>query len=555
MKCGNPDTRGRHSRYQRMKETNPGALLLRGYRKNILLLLFVLGLVSVTAGCEKITIIAEQLDSLRGVNTEDLKVWVRKDSHRDKLIVFVHGFNSTNEAAWGKFPSLLKDDDRFKDFNIVLFGYPAKLCSSVNSIHLEGDVLASFLNDTFRSISPVYNRFVLVGHSMGGLVIMHALLNLERDHFEALNAKDLRFMTFGSPYMGVENTDLLPPFCKSRQTEDMQVLNGGLHELALNWNRRFNLAEEDSGRPTPKIRHYTYWAREDRFIKKASACGYAKIPCEAVDGDHYSIVKPETREHSAYTKVQFVSLQPQQSVPLELRELTPDIVVQGVMPLHLRAQIVGPDNVRYVEQSLGFIMKVFNPSSIPRAIETFTLEGCAKIDPWFAREAFIDRGLLPKQLNFGDKNLADLASTAVQKIRTTGAVRSDTRVLPPEGIGYVGVLLPLPLGKSGAMMLVEDSASLRGECSKIPRPTSQPSITQLLSIGVISYREPNDIAEGFRDGSLKINLHVNGKAITIESRLLGKLYSIQWKTWRSLDLARMYEVPETDYPPTLDAEN
>jgi hypothetical protein len=105
------------------------------------------------------------------------------------------------------------------------------------------------------------------------------------------------------------------------------------------------------------------------------------------------------------------------------------------------------------------------------------------------------------------------------------------------------------------MMLVEDSASLRGECSKIPRPTSQPSITQLLSIGVISYREPNDIAEGFRDGSLKINLHVNGKAITIESRLLGKLYSIQWKTWRSLDLARMYEVPETDYPPTLDAEN
>lgn len=76
----------------------------------------------------------------------------------------------------------------------------------------------------------------------------------------------------------------------------------------------------------------------------------------------------------------------------------------------------------------------------------------------------------------------------------------------------------------------------------------------MLKIGPVHNSEPKDIAKSFRDGSLKIKLDVGGKALPIEPSLLGKLYSIEWKTWRSLDLARMYEVPETDYPPTLDNE-
>ena len=118
----------------------------------------------------------------------------------------------------------------------------------------------------------------------------------------------------------------------------------------------------------------------------------------------------------------------------------------------------------------------------------------------------------------------------------------------------MGVLLPLPPGKSGAMLVIEDSASLKGPCSEIPSPTPQPSIAQLLKIGPIHYSEPKDIAQSFRNGSLKIKLHVGGKALTIEPSLLGKLYSIEWTGWRSLDLARFYEVPETDYPPTFDNE-
>lgn len=514
--------------------------------------LFVLGLMVVTAGCEKMGKIIDQLSSLRGINTENYRVWIRKDLDRDKLIIFVHGFNSSNAKAWGQFPSLLLADDHFKDFNIVQSGYPTEMCASVDNIHGEGNFLASFLNEIFESKSPNYRRIVLVGHSMGGLVIMHALLSLERDHFAILNKQDLRVLTFGTPYLGVENTDLLPPFCKNKQTDDMAVLNDGLHQLAQEFNQRFNQEVDTAGKTTPQIPLYTFYGRKDLFVKKSIACGYTKI-CEPVDGDHYSIVKPMTREHLTYAKLQRVSSEPRQkavSVPIQSES---EIVVQGVMTVHLREEVMRPENLRFVDHRWGFIVKALNPSTVPKIVEVVILEGCVPIDPWFPRGAFIDRDLLPEQLIFNE-DLAALARTAVQNIRVAGAVRADSRVLPPGGVGYVGVLLPLPAGRSGAKIVVEDSASLKGLCSKITKAYSQPTIMDLLTIGPLHNSWPKDLAPSFRNGSLQIKLHVGGKVLTIKPSLLGKLHSIPWKTWRSLDLARMYEVPETDYPPNLDTE-
>jgi hypothetical protein len=78
--------------------------LLRACLKLFLLPQFVLGLIVLAAGCAKMEQIINQLASLRGTNTENARVWIRNNLDRDKLIVFVHGFNSSNDTAWGKFP-------------------------------------------------------------------------------------------------------------------------------------------------------------------------------------------------------------------------------------------------------------------------------------------------------------------------------------------------------------------------------------------------------------------------------------------------------------------
>lgn len=255
-------------------------------------------------GCS--TRVLEQAGSFQGIKTEQLRDWVREDPQRHQLIVFVHGFNSNKDAAWGQFPTLLKDDPDFDDFNLHRFGYPTKRCRQISNIQNQGDLLASFLKEILTGEQPRYRQVVLVGHSMGGLVILHALLKLERDHFEVLQDKELKVLTFGTPFLGVENTDALLLFCDNQQAKDLSVLNDMLGELGHEWTQRFNQKPSPSGRETPQVPLYAFRGTEDRFISKTSACGYPQIPCESVDGDHDSIVKPQGRTHLSYIKLKSI---------------------------------------------------------------------------------------------------------------------------------------------------------------------------------------------------------------------------------------------------------
>jgi len=256
------------------------------------------GLMS-TAGCS--STLFNQIDSLSGWRTEDLREWVRQDSSREKLIVFIHGFNSSKDTAWGEFPTLLMKDDDFNDFNIQLFGYPTDLCRNTDSIRIQGELLASFLTSQFKSAGPKYRQVNLVGHSMGGLVILHALLKLERDNIQLLRDQDVKVLTFGTPYYGVENTRLAP--CENLQVKDMTVLNDALGDLAKEWEQRFNRNAAGDRKDTPQIPLYAFYGTKDRLINKTSACGYSGTICESVDGDHHSIVKPRSRDHLAYQKL------------------------------------------------------------------------------------------------------------------------------------------------------------------------------------------------------------------------------------------------------------
>ena len=252
-------------------------------------------------GCS--TRIFEQLDSLRGNKTEHLRDWVREDPQRHQLIVFVHGFNSNKDDAWGQFPTLLMDDPDFDDFNIHRFGYPTNRCRQVSDIKDQGDFLSSFLKEILTGEQPRYRQVLLVGHSMGGLVILHALLKLERDDVEVLQKNELKVLTFGTPYLGVENTDVLLLFCDNKQANDLSVLNDTLGDLSRNWTQRFNQKAAPSGRETPQVPLYAFRGKADLFISKTSACGYPQTPCDVVDGDHKSIVKPVDRTHLAYVKL------------------------------------------------------------------------------------------------------------------------------------------------------------------------------------------------------------------------------------------------------------
>lgn len=517
-------------------------------RRLALTVLLLVGQMFFSSGCSIVEKLIEQVGSLRGTTTEGDREYLREDVRNDKLIIFVHGFNSSKSKAWVNFPSLVRDDDELRDFNIVLYGYRTKLCIESGSIREEGNLLASFLHDIIRGNHQKPRRVVLVGHSMGGLVIMRALLTLERDHPEVLHEHDFRVATFGTPYMGVENTRLLPPFCGNKQTEGLALFNADLFETTQEFAQRFNQGQEGR-RITPSVPLYTFYGKDDKLVPPASACGYNAKHCQVVDGDHTAIVKPETRKHLAYSKVRLISLEPlKQALSTQLQSKS-EIIVQGVMPIYMW-EVHRIDKRRFVFGHLGFIIKVHNASSTSRVVDLLKLEGCVPAGEFVLAggQEFIDRHLLPEPMHL-DERLSALMRTAVQKVRLSGAIRTTSRVLPPEGVGYVGVLLQSPTGSSGAKLLVGDSASLQGHCSKIPESLSQPAIQQLIAMDPVRRFKPTDIAQGFRDGSLKVTLHVAGTPLPVDPNLMGKLYSIEWKQWRSVDLARMYEVPDSEFPP------
>lgn len=286
-----------------------GPKVVRPWAVKWLLSTMVLGAVLLTGiqGCVGKARI--QADSLKGESTEELRDFVREDHDRHRLLVFVHGFNSAKDTAWGEFPNLIQKDPTFDDFNIHRFGYPTKSCRQVSDIRNQGGLLASFLESAFTNTQQPYRQVVLVGHSMGGLVILEALLKLERDHLQLLREQDLKVLTFGTPYLGVENTEVLTLFCDNKQVNDMRALNDKLGELSRNWTQRFNQNTASDGRETPQVPFYAFRGTTDQFVTETSACGYPQIPCQQVDGDHISIVKPTSRSHLAYQKLHYLAAQ------------------------------------------------------------------------------------------------------------------------------------------------------------------------------------------------------------------------------------------------------
>ena len=228
-----------------------------------------------------------RLSSLSGSPTQQLREWKRQDLERKNLLVFVHGFNSNKKSAWGQFPELLEGDPEFDGYNIHLFGYPTKACRQVSDIRDQGEYLASFL----KEMVPGYRSTVLVGHSMGGLVILQALLTLERAKPLVILVADIKVLTFGTPYLGVEGTELLLLLCDNKQVADMRVLSTELHRLSEEWKHRFNRRGELGEIETPQVPLLAFRGVQDHFVSQASACGGPVTSCEVVDGDHVSIVK------------------------------------------------------------------------------------------------------------------------------------------------------------------------------------------------------------------------------------------------------------------------
>jgi tetratricopeptide (TPR) repeat protein len=236
--------------------------------------------------------------------TETLRSWDRFDESRKNLLVFVHGFNSSRTTAWGSFPSFIKTDNEFRDFNILLYGYPTRICGQTTDIKHVGEGLASYLTSTAQQ----YDNIIFVGHSMGGLVVLNALLTINKDHPSLIDRLHMKILTFGTPHGGVQETSYLALVCENKQVEEMQVLGQSLFELKDAWQRMFGKGPGGDDQKDPRrVPVFAFYGMTDEFVPKTSACQGFEQYCAQVDGNHITMVKPTDKDHLAYRKLRDVA--------------------------------------------------------------------------------------------------------------------------------------------------------------------------------------------------------------------------------------------------------
>jgi hypothetical protein len=225
--------------------------------------------------------------------------------------------------------------------------------------------------------------------------------------------------------------------------------------------------------------------------------------------------------------------------------------VEGVLPLHLWAKRPSPETGnQFTEHRLGLIVKIHNKSGHDWVTNFVILEGCVGIDPMVAETMLPPSDRLPSGTNISA--FFTRHQHTLQGIRVSGLVRKDSQSIPAGGIGYLGILFPFPAGRTGALLGVPGSISLEGDCKAIQSPSSQPSVSQIFKIGPIHRSRPLDLAEEIRSGKVRLSLSIAGTAASVDPALIRGLVSIRWERWQNLALSQMYEVPDVDYPPTMD---
>jgi pimeloyl-ACP methyl ester carboxylesterase len=101
-----------------------------------------------------------------------LMKFFKTQQHAD-TVVFVHGILGHYITSWGEFPRLLSEDPDLPDVDVLLWGYPTGWVKPHNELEAEGKHLITALHAFVRS----ENAIVLVGHSMGGLIILKGLVD------------------------------------------------------------------------------------------------------------------------------------------------------------------------------------------------------------------------------------------------------------------------------------------------------------------------------------------------------------------------------------------
>jgi triacylglycerol esterase/lipase EstA (alpha/beta hydrolase family) len=208
-----------------------------------------------------------------------------------QLVVFIHGLGSSGEKAFGKFPDLVRSDSNLHEILVEMYDFRSTKLRfpwqrRVPPIQTIADGLKSLLRVKYSDMDEV----VLVGHSLGGLVVRQHILG------EAMEGNDLgryKLMLLAAPNEGADAARI-GTLVSWRHNQLRQLCKDSdyLDSLNSSWGR-LNLRDRVSA---------TYVAAGlDTVVDKKSATLYWGADHETEPNkDHTSIARVDNRNDLVY---------------------------------------------------------------------------------------------------------------------------------------------------------------------------------------------------------------------------------------------------------------
>ena len=211
-------------------------------------------------------------------------------------VFFIHGFTGNAAGTWGDFPALLVADPELTEFDVFSWGYPTQLnLAYAITRHFWTDdpnieTIGMGLRTLLANFAQHYNKLVLVGHSMGGLVIQSFIIEeLLRDRHEHLD-RLTEVVLYGTPSGGLKKAGL-GAFLKN-QIADMNFYGEFIKKLRSEWQRLIDDRRASSAQQRP-FRLTLVAGMKDSFVPPDSSLDpFPLDEKEIVPGDHTSMVKP-----------------------------------------------------------------------------------------------------------------------------------------------------------------------------------------------------------------------------------------------------------------------
>lgn len=230
-------------------------------------------------------------------------------------IVFVHGLVGDRLKTWGKFPQLLRTDPDLPQVDLLMCGYKSRLLRWDPDIGHAGRRLVSELEIQVDEEANIF----LVGHSMGGLVILSGLVDALRDgHAQARPCRNVAWITlFATPVMGSQAAAVykhilwllrfVPNALLMRLLESRQVAGlargASIDTLIREVIQRLYLPHIEEGDKNSKraISVRAVVGDEDQVVTETSAQGVFHTPPPLrVSGTHTTLKEPTDHDDSRY---------------------------------------------------------------------------------------------------------------------------------------------------------------------------------------------------------------------------------------------------------------